>query len=332
MNDIEKLNQAKIAFQKAQYYLSKSDLNKAKYYFTLAASHPNYLNTVTYKLINIEIKRGKYAKARTLLNNTHQPDNSFFNYLFGTLENIECNYHQSHDYFSKSLSEPHMQCNSLLALAKLHIQQNNNDIARKMLETLELNPDYHIQAMFNLIYIYIIENDYEKAYNLYITIPKAKLSIKFQKLYNSIIIYLLYKLNRTNDIPKTLNNNTKYLKAILTNPNDDILLKHIQENYNPLVNHSNVYFAPDINLKEILSYIKEEINKITPSHSKIYDIYYFKLDNPIGYIDEEPVSDLCVTTIIGTKKIHNIKPVQLSQEFDKENLTHHKELKRTKGE
>ena len=62
------------------------------------------------------------------------------------------------------MADPYMQNKSLLAISKLYIQTGDNEIARKMLETLQLNREFYTQSTIGLVCLNILEQNYKDAY------------------------------------------------------------------------------------------------------------------------------------------------------------------------
>lgn len=282
------------------------------------------------KLIKIKILEGKYATARHLLNNSKQ-DNISLKFLFGLLENIENNFKTSKKYYHDCLVDPNFQHKSLLAIAKIHIQNGDNEIARQMLQTLQLNTNFYVQATYNLIALNILEGDYEKAFYLLKTIDITQLTKKLLHHYRILNLYLLYMLGKLNEIPDYTKQD--YMFTRLLDKSDAPLLKHLSKHFDQTQKDNNGCFLESLDLKKLLQDAREKIATINGNHFEITDMYRFRLDEPIGFKHNELTNDLCVVTMIGTQDIVTMYPVLLSSEFDREGFSQDKAiaLKRKQG-
>lgn len=116
------------------------------------------------------------------------------NRLYGLLENIENNFESSKRYYNKCMINPEVQNKALLSIAKLYIQTGDNDVARKMFETLHLNKHFRIQSTIGLICLDILEQNYKDAEKLLKGIDKRGLTPKLYQHYHILNMYIKYFL------------------------------------------------------------------------------------------------------------------------------------------
>ncbi|MGM9834377.1 MAG: tetratricopeptide repeat protein [Bacilli bacterium] len=321
------------AFFKGQNCWRNNDYINARYWFEIAFQHSSYREESLSKLIQIEIREGKYAKAREILTEHKDLNSILLKQIWGLLENIENNFETSKKHYSECMINPYMQNKSLLALAKLYIQTGDNVIARKMLETLQLNNKFNIQSTFGLVGLNILEKNYEDAYNILNTIDEYTLTSKHLQHYRILNAYLLFMLGKLKSVPNNFDPVRDYMIYRLFDSSEEMLLNHISKHTNQQERNNNGCFFEYIDLKKLLNDARDKIETMNSNHFEVSDMYRFRLDTPIGYKGDEITSDLCVVTMIGTKDIVTMYPVQLSSEFDSEGFTHNEAiaLKRTQG-
>ncbi len=313
------------AYYNGQRCWAVNDYNGARYWYQISARDFNFRDNSLFKLISIEIREGNYSLARQMLK---QSANSIqFQQLYGLLENIEFNIERSKKYYAECMKYPDFQYKSLLALAKLNIQTGDYIVARKMLETLQLNSDFYIQAMFNLIFISIYEHDFYMAKKLISEIDTSRLTPKLIKHYNHIYAYIRYFLGELKASDDIYIFEKDYMIYRLFNHSDKVLLNHIRCHCNQKLRNTVGCFLPHIDIKKLLYEARDRIEDMNANHFELSDMYRFRLDSLIGYKGDLDTSDLCVATLIDTKDIITMYPVLLSEEFDIEGLATSEELR-----
>lgn len=330
---MEKILSEKDAYFKGIEFWNNNDYRNARYYFEMAYKYNGELNDLSLsKLIQIDLREGKYAKVRNLLKN-NQSDIIEFKQVYGLLENIENNFEKSKTYYSQCMIDPDMQNKSLLAIAKLYIQTGDNEVARKMLETLQLNRKFYIQSTIGLVCLNILEENYRDAYRYLKSINSDRLTPKLLQHYQILEMYLLRNLGKLKKSDNNFDPVKDYMIYRLFDDSEDLLLKHISKHMNQRDKDTNGCFFKYTDLKKLLIDAREKIENMNSNHFEVSDMYRFRLDTPIGYKGDEITSDLCVVTMIGTKDIITMYPVQLSNEFDNEGFAYDKTiaLKRTQG-
>lgn len=309
-----------------------NDYAGARYWYEIAFNSPEYRDKSLARLIQLNFREGKYSEARSILNENLDNSSYYFKFLYGLLENIENNFEASKKWYSECMIDPQMQNKALLSLTKLYVQTADYEIAEKMFETLQYNQVFYIQATYGLICMYILTKEYDKAYNLLMSIDKNKLTSKLLIHYRSLYTNLLYFLGRLKNINDP--DIVKYSAQLLLNNSDSLVLSHISKHLNQDQKMSSGCFFEDINLQKLLDDVKKQIAIMNPNHFELSDMYRFRLDTPIGFKGNEITNDICVTTSIGSKRIVTMFPVLLSNEFDKEGMSTSSELllKRSRGE
>lgn len=276
-------------------------------------------------LIESKISIGKYSEVREILKSGK--DSIMLKYYLAILECIENNFEQSKKYYDECLLEPILQHKSFLALANLQIQFGNYDVAQKMFETLRFVPRYYNIATFDLIYLFILKGDYLEAQKLIKEIDVTKLSIETAKYYNILNICIGYYLNDIKLDYGKLCQDRNYTIHRLFDNDDSRLIKHVEKHYHPTEGKNDGYFFKNINIEKLINESKDIIGHLNANHFQNSDIYKFKLDRSIGYVDGIETSDLCVITMLGTQKILTMYPIILSDEFDKEGMSTSEKLK-----
>ncbi len=323
----------KDAYFKGIEFWNNNDYINARYWFEIAHKYNGkYCDLSLSKLIQIDLKRGNYAKARNLLRE-NQSSAIEFKQVYGLLENIENNFEKSKTYYSQCMVVPEMQNKSLLAIAKLYIQTGDDEVARKMLETLQLNERFYIQSTISLVCLNILEKNYKDAYKYLKSIDSQQLTPKLLQHYRMLEMYLLCNLGKLKKSDNHFDPVRDYMIYRLFDDSDDLLLDHVSNHMNQNERLTNGCFFKYVDLKKLLIDAREKIENMNSNHFEVSDMYRFRLDTPIGFKGDEITRDLCVVTMIGTKDILTMYPVLLSDEFDKEGMSGSKQLlfKRNQG-
>jgi len=314
------------AYYKGIKAFNNNDNITARYFLEQAYNNLELKKESLLKILNIDLKEGKYSKVRKCLKENEDCNDIRFKQIYGILENIENNFEASKQYYNDCMLDLEMQNKSLLAIAKLYIQTGDYDIARKMLETLLLNKKFYIQAVFGIISIDILEGKYEEGYTLLKTIDEKNLYPKILHHYRVLNMYLLYFMNDLSKINNTFDPLKDYMIYRLFDNSEDFLLENISKHLNQNERESNGCFFKYTNLKQLLYDAQDRISSMNANHFEFSDMYRFKLDTPIGFKGDEITSDLCVVTMLGTKEILTMYPVLLSDEFDREGMCTSKQL------
>lgn len=315
------------AFFNGQEYWKKNNYINARYWFEKSYQDDNFRVESLFKLIQIEIKEGKYAKARQILNDNKNISSPLLKQAYGLLENVENNFEQSKKYYSSCMTDPKMQHKSLQALAKLYIQTGDYAVAEKMYETLLVNNNFTIQSKIGLICLHILEHDFIYAQKLLYEIDTTKLTPKLMQHYKILDAYIKYFLGQLKISDNRYDHLRDYMIYRLFDHSEDTLLKHIEKHKNQSEKATNGCFFRYINTRELLLDVRDRIKDMNGNHFELSDMYRFRLDTPIGYKGDLVTSDICVVTMIGTKDIITMYPVSLSDEFDKEGLSTSQQLK-----
>lgn len=316
----------RFAYSNGLLYWNKHQYGKARYWFEQAYIDPNFKDSALSKLIHIDLKEGKFARARMLLQENGGAQSLLLKPMYGLLESAENNFEAGKKYYGECMVDPYMQWKVLLMLAKLYIQTGDYDIARKMLETVCSNAELVNDAIFELIYLNIFEKDYKEAIKKLNVMDPSKLSSSSLKNYRVLDRYLKYCMAIRKINIKSSEFEDDLLCCLLEN-DDEFLLNHIAKHLNQQERYTNGCFFEDIDLKKLLEHARDVIEFMNPNHFGNSDLYRFRLKEPIGFKEDEVTSDLCVATVLGTKKIITMYPISLSSEYDRECMSFSKELK-----
>ena len=323
----------KEAFFKGLEYYNNNDYINARYWFNISYQHDGFRVQSLTKLIQIELREDKYAKAREMLNNNPNQEKPIFKLLYGLLENIENNFEQSKKYYRECMTSPELQYKALMALAKLNVQTGDYSIAERMYQTLQLNPKFYIQATKGLICLKILEKDFYQAEQYIMKIDRSSLTPKLTQHYDILNNYIKYYLGKLKLLDNNYDKEKDYMIYRLYDHSEELLLFHIAKHQNQEEKNTNGCFFKYLDLKKLLLDARVIIENMNANHFEVSDMYRFRLDTPIGYKNETITNDLCVVTMLGTKDIITMYPVSLSNEFDKEGFSKNEQikLKRLKG-
>ena len=325
---MENYNECRQDFLKAKQLFNNQEYNEAKNYFYNTLENPHFQEQATYYLTKIYIQESKYDITRQLLEQYYQKDSNNLNMAYGLLETIESNFESAKQYYQLCMNTYFNQNKILLELARLNIQTGDNEIGRKMFETLKYEENYQAIALINLILVNILEQKYDDGYELLEQLSKCNLRGNLIETFENLKHYLKYFTNKTYNKPDI---NSNYLIHRLYDDRDDTLLSHISSHINQQNKNTEGCFFKYIDLKKIVDIAHGTIENMNPNHFELLDMYRFRLDNPIGFKEEKVTSDLCVMTIFNTKKIVTMYPVYLSNQFDRENIIYSKELTKKRG-
>lgn len=271
-------------------------------------------STGNFNRIIENLKLGNYLDARKLLEDMSSDKNYNYFKCYGLLERLENNYDQSMEYYNRCMGFKKYQSSSFIELANLNIQMGNNDIGRKMLETLFGDKDYHFKSKINTIYLDILEGEYKHAYELLNKISIPNLNQDELYIYNFISKFLDLRFG----VPQFSARYSYSYRCLLENYNLLYVLDHLSKEEN---------FINGINHENFLQDMAGKIVGVNANHYALFDMYKFHLDSPIGYCCCNLTSDVCVTTQIGTKNIIDIKPIILSQGYDLDDNLHSEKLR-----
>lgn len=278
------------------------------------------------KLVRLDIKIGRIDLARKILNENCRDINSL-NLLYGTLEAIEYNYTSSLACYYDMLNSTLKQHNVLLKIANAYVQLGEHDMARKIYETLLFNNEYKIQAKFGLIFLSILEHDYNYAYKILQTINASALDNKDSTLYRIVNVYLrklMGNLNRTHILNR---DKSLYTFNRILADDDQLLLSHLAKHVEGFSNQASNVFFRDMDLKKLLLEIREIMPRYNSNRDGINDQYFIHLNAPIGRNSGIITSDIRVATLLNSDRILTMYPVILSNQFDREGLIMSEELK-----
>lgn len=308
----------KEAYIKGQNYFENKDFINARYWFEISYQSMEFREKSLEKLIYLDLKEGNFAKARKMLKENIDCDSTQVIYRYGLLEAIENNFETSKKYYRACMADSEMQCKSLMSIANLYIQTGDNDIARKILESLQFDNYFKIHATIKLVCLNILEHHYKEAEGILKSLDQNSLPLRFFNYYRVLDIYIKKLLNKLNQFNCSYDPVRDYLIYRMFDNSDQSLLNHISKHVSQNDKETNGYFFKGLDLSKLLINVKEQIVKMNANHSEFSDMYRFRLNSAIGFGGQNVTRDLCVATIIGTKKIITMYPILLSDDYDKE--------------
>lgn len=303
-------------FKAAKYY--SMDSEKARGSLEKLMSDPNYKNKALLTLATIELRDGRYVKARELLEGRTTYE---LKLKLGLLEEIEFNYEASKACYSECLDSKKMYTNSLLALAKLYVQTGDYESAKKLFEDLLNYEDYYIDAIYGLIIMNIVNKNYDEALNFFREIDDSKIIGGALSDYHTLRMYLFYFMGE--QIKLDYDN---YRLTRLFNNDDGELLKHVEKHKEQKDRYTKGCFFDNLDLEELLDSVSDKIADMNANHFGLVDMYRFKMDRAIGLKGDSKTNDICVVTVLGTERILTMYPVDLSKKFNKEDQLYSKTL------
>lgn len=293
-------------------------------YLEKAMNDPKYKKLAIPRIVKMEFMKSNYKHARELLETYREY--SFFG-LHAQLEQIEQNYQASIEYYQQSLQDPNWQIPNLLGLARVYVQTGDNDIARKILETLKRNEKIFYGAMVELIYLDLLEKDYQQAYDKINLFDYNKLSKDQLYIIQELIQIILNKTETSQPTNGIRFFKNSYMMNRLQSDDNRVLIDHIQKHTNQSEKDTNGCFFKYTDLKMLLEEIKSVIDELNPNYSVINSVYRFRLNDPIGFKKGQITNDICVITVLGTQRIITMYPITLSDQFDQEGMSKNLELR-----
>ena len=158
-----------------------------------------------------------------------------------------------------------------------------------------------IRALIQYIVILIKEENYEEAYRQFMKIPEEY--VLENELEVNILRRYIYKniYPELNSIMK--NENLRYFSSQIVEYDDSVLEDKIERNQ--MLGRSK--FKGEIDIKDVISYVKEKIEKAEPSYYDLFDRYVIEYPK-VGTVDKKNTDYLMVITNLNTKEIVNIYP------------------------
>ena len=292
--------------------------SKARKCLEKASLDPVYRQKAFKELMYIDLKEGKYASVRERLEK-----NIVSNfYIYGLLESIEYNYEASIKHYNNCIINNETSDKVIIDLARVYMQMGDYEVAQDLFNSLLNDDKYYIEIMIDLVCLSILKEDYDAAFKTFSSIDKSKLCGRYLEDYANLKMYLDYFMGKKMD-----SSCDSYRFNVLSTDSDNYLLDHIESHKNEKYRYTNGCFFNNIDLKDIIYKVSEIIEVINANYFGLANIYRFSLDDYIGYKGNDMTKDICVVTIIGTKKIITIYPIMLSKCFDSENMLYSESLK-----
>ncbi len=277
--------------------------------------------TASYHSVENDIQNGCYATARKkllLLKKTQQ--HNIIWKMQSEIEALEYNYNKAFNLLEKCEQLNNMRNKSIyeykFRLALIYFRQGQFTLARALFTELLNTPHHHQLALRHLIYIDLLTNHYERAYK---KIPL----LDANNYYNDILYMLLYQdLDNT---PQYLIKRNPYFYKRLNDDSNKLLIQHIKQVCSNSIKNYQREFIAEIELYELISYIKYNLDNYNPTYLNTYKRYIMTFDDIIGYINGEATKSIGVNILGLEHRIIDIYPIQISKQFDKE----HNCLKKT---
>lgn len=320
-------------YLEARKALDKGKNLMARRLLEKAMLNSNYSRSALATLVNLNLKEEKYDQARELLENFQKTSTAPYALvdLQALLELNEYNLLASKRYNELALENGNMQVKNMLFLGKSYLQLGDFALAEKFFETLRINENFRFTATMNLVYLYMLQEDYQKAYHFYESVKESSEMSPYYHYVTEAI--LLFKLKRMNSRIYAMDKDTSYTLNRLFNQNDQELIEHISKHKNEEEQMTNGCFFADLNLARLIDVAKGRIERMNPIYNNTSEFYKMRLDFPVGFKERTITSDVCVIALTGTKIILTIYPIALSNKYNVEQFAEDKNLKmkRLKG-
>ncbi len=314
-----------IAYEDAVRHYKNNNLFVARTLFEKLLGIPRYRKYALLYLFQIEIKDGNIKRAREIVNKLKSM--GIPNGLnIATLEQIEYNFDKSKKFLNECLFKPSISKVASLYLAKIYIQLGDYDTGRELLKRLQENYDFYVQATFSLISLSILQEDFEESERLLRNLDTSRMTPKVLSHYRKTENIIKYLKGQIDKIPNSKREESNYILNLFQDESDETLLAHIKRHEIKRRNAPPILFQENLDYEKLLSDISEQISSMNGNHFEVSDMYRFKLDYPVGITPTGTTKDICVATVIGTKKIITAYPILLSSEFDREGLSTSKTL------
>jgi len=315
------------ALQTAQFYNYNNDLKKARIWFNVAMDCEDTRSKALFRLIKLEIVAKNFVNARTILNNNSDISDFNKNYLLYRINECEYNFETSKNNLEKAMN---VTCNPnlLLNMAALYKETGDYSIASIIIESLlKMNPN-DFSSIMEMVHLDMMKHEFYRAFDRFKTLGNINYKFKDNEKieYYTLEMYLKYFLGQLHTSDNIFNGNNSYRKYRLFNQSDEVLLEHIAKHFKK-DDMFDSYFLKYLDIKKVLFEVKERIEAMNSITRDICcDTYNIRLDNPIGFCNNEITFDLQVSTIPGTSTIITMYPIRLSDEYDKEGLATSKTL------
>lgn len=293
---------------------------EAEIWFSLAMQDPKYYLKSLIKIIKIEMRVSNYDNARTYIELSSLKNDPKLKILLAKLEYFENNFDKAEELFCECLNYPKTQVQALYGLGKIRLERGDTKYSKKVFETISLgNSLLQFKALISLAYTHVYESDLKGAYDVLKTIDENRLNKYQRQEYINLSYFLRYRLHLMSRdvINKIKQSKNSHILATLMDKSDKTIIEHIEERRSLDIRQAEgSYFREDVDIKEIVLKVKEEIMGLTPHRNIHADYYYFLCDREIGYKNYQETCTFVVVTFPGTKDIITMYPVKLSSSFN----------------
>lgn len=321
----QKINDAMISYNKKRY-------SEAIIRFTKVLKYNPSDEYALYYLAKSYMHKGRHDLARQVLyDNERLKTTILWQEAKRLIELKEMNLQTAYDDYIKSnenIGNPYIYLSNL---AKIYYTMGDfkeaEAILHSLLYTFKEKDLSCIETLLDLINVYIITYDYEKAWETFNLIDITKTnSFKLRNRYKYFQVFLLHEYLHEKELPSDLKGNIDYSTSRIFDTDDTPLFAHLQERHVD-VNGNRSAFIQGIDLKALVKEVKQAKNNVNPSLSYGSKGYYLHMPDCIGITDGILTKDLLAVEVVNTDRIIAIYPVVNSKEFDKDGLVYSDELR-----
>lgn len=318
----------KDAYYQGCIHLENKNFIAAEQFFQMAKEDSKYHDVALSKLYETFEKMSDYSSARKhILENQNL---AFIKEHMASLDLYEYNFDSSKKWIYQGMNEldRKTQLHFLSLLALLMMQLGNFSVAEKMYESMSSEEQWNISSNYSLIYLYLIQHNYEKARELYCALDSQKEQIPVKYKHGQLGVVISYLLGELNSSMINIKNNHNYVLNLLLHNGEErekILINHIKR-HNVNANPSQ-YFFDSLDFQDVLSEVRDKMKEYNENYAAICSFYKLRLDHPIGICRGKETCDISVSVIAGTDEIITAYPMRISSEYDKEGYATNEKLK-----
>lgn len=290
----------------------------ARAMFQEAYKFPSTRYKSLLQLISLDIKSDNLRHARKLINkHLDEYGNCYrFNITRSFLEHEEYNFRKQQSIIYNNMDENNY-ISSLYSLADVDLQLGNyEDAFYKYYELFDLDEN-NTKAIFGMIEAKMLEENYDEAQEILTMLDFKQLSNKDINTYRDFRTFLKYYRGKLKI--KNITNQEKRYKYMRLFEDDNVsLYKHLEKHKNSRIDHNDGCFLYDLDLVALVNEVDFILAGERPIRYMGNDKYRLNMGRTIGLLGDQKMHDLCVVTVINTKKIITMYPIILSRNFDSE--------------
>lgn len=302
-------------FKKGIEYFKIESFLLARDSFEMCKNDKRHKKDALKMLAKIDMREGKIKDARDRILNNFNLENNETMYLLSILENMEYNYEKSFYLVEKSYMEDKNAYKWDYQKAIILLNMGDLIESQKLFLKCKEHDDFWFKSICHLIIIELINDNINEAYKLFKGINKKRLNSSNRKFYYDLYLifnYLFHVDLKGVSVPIE----SQYLKSILMSEDDEKLFNHIS--YHKSGANKELVFFKDLDFKELLKIIRNNIKTYKPDRYHLAEYYRFNLDQNIGVYNGRNINGLTAIVVPGTDKVLTVFPSDFSSEFDKE--------------